>query len=476
MSGEKYKKCCQGKIQWEDLLSNRAVDPVRYLSLRGKNLVFLNTIVEALQLDSITPPIEWSKIKKACTPRVVKKIYESIPEIWPDGTDLYRIFNLEKCETSGLYTGTYEPGILLRGITRHCLYSDSIILVDPFMDPRTIRPRYNPVENPQSHRATTLRFIWLWIALAPWIEAGLIKFVRTPGDFDFKLSMSCMQKEEDKFNNNPEFARILSEEIANFDRSSQKKDFSEYFLLLHPDEYLKDFYFEANPGKSEKDLNLFLEYIKQKREQHPYYVESTDGKSCSEFHAWTTGTNYEMAKITSSLMGSHLITDLRSRWKEIEFDREALKVNDSPWSAFSKSFHGLDFKFLDNVPLDVALKLRKENKLEDLRSFFRRIWKTSATENEMDEKNTQYLADEMNHHIREANSEWEKIDRDLFKWFGLECAGAVATGHHAIASGTAEFYGAGLAIAAITNLAVSWHKRKDFFKLYPASFFLFLKK
>lgn len=475
MSGKKYKKCCQGKIEWEKLFSNKAVDPIRYLSLRGKNLIFLNSIADALQLNSINPPKEWSQIKKACTPEAVKKIHESVSLIWPDGADLARVFSLEKSETSGLYTGTYDPGFLLRGVTRHCLYSDTILLIDPFMDHRTIRPKYNPVDNPQSHRATTLRYIMLWLTLAPWVEAGIIKFVRTPGDFDYNLFHGCMEKEEEKFKKNPEFAQILPEEVSKIKDSARTDEFYEYYFLLHPDEFLRDEFFKANPNKSINDLNLFLEYINKRREHHPYFVPPEEKKSGSEFLAWTTGTNYEMAKITSSLTGSHLITDMKSRWKEIELDRDVLKVNDSQWLAFSKSFQGLDLKFLNNVPLDIALKLRKENKLEDLRSFFRRIWKASATDKIMDETNSQHLADEMKHHIREASSEWEKIDRELIKWFGLECASAVTAGLNSIASGTAAFYGAGLAIAGITNLAVAWHQRKDIFKRFPASFFLTLK-
>ncbi len=188
-SGLKYKKCCLGHIPWDELYASKKVNPIPYLSTRGKNLLFIEAIGDALQLNSTSPPTDWPQVKKACTPQAIKKIYEAIPQIWIDRNDLLGIYERESKQVSGLYVGTYEPELLCKGITRHCLYSDKILLVDPFLDPRFTRPEFNPVEHPSKYRASTIRCLYFWFTLTPWIEAGLVNFIRTPGDFDIRLRL-----------------------------------------------------------------------------------------------------------------------------------------------------------------------------------------------------------------------------------------------------------------------------------------------
>ncbi len=99
-----------------------------------------------------------------------------------------------------------------------------------------------------------------------------------------------------------------------------------------------------------------------------------------------------------------------------------------------------------------------------------------VSENPLDDRNIQALADELTHHINEAESEWKKIDQELLKWFGLELSSAIAALPQMTSSGSAQFLGAGVALAGVTNLAVSWLKRASFSTRYPAGFFLRLKR
>lgn len=94
----------------------------------------------------------------------------------------------------------------------------------------------------------------------------------------------------------------------------------------------------------------------------PYYndpFEHQQGeREVSEYLITTTGANYELAKHTAAETGSHLITDLLPRWWEIEIDRESSGIDARKWSPFAKAFHALTIKYLDNVPLKDALRLR----------------------------------------------------------------------------------------------------------------------
>jgi hypothetical protein len=78
-------------------------------SLRDRNLLFLASILEALQIDTWKPDIDYASIKKAFTPTAVRKIHEAVVQIWPSLDDYERCHAEDRQSISGLYIGTYEP-------------------------------------------------------------------------------------------------------------------------------------------------------------------------------------------------------------------------------------------------------------------------------------------------------------------------------------------------------------------------------
>lgn len=179
-SNKKFKECCWGKVPWSrQLEAGDAVD-VRWLSIRGKNLMFIAAIADALQLDTTDKNLEFSSLKRAFTPLAIKKIYEASGTLWPDITDVRRVLLQEAKSTSGLYVGRYRPEVILRGVTRHSLYCDKILFVDPFTHPGRVRSEFSPILHPEKYRTTALMCARLWLTLAPWIAEGLVNFIRTP--------------------------------------------------------------------------------------------------------------------------------------------------------------------------------------------------------------------------------------------------------------------------------------------------------
>ena len=192
---------------------------------------------------------------------------------------------------------------------------------------------------------------------------------------------------------------------------------------------------------------------------------------------FTTGANLALAKLMANLSGSHLLTDLRPRWVEIELDRRAGQLQDSAWSSFSKAFLGLPFRYLNNVPLGTALELRKEDRLSGMRSFLRKVWKAAVPENPFSDVAVQELAAELKQEVASAQAEWDTIDRDLIKWFG-STSGAGAMVAPLLGTGAAGWAAAGLgvALAGAAQLAVAWGLRDTFARRYPAGFFLDLQR
>jgi hypothetical protein len=150
--------------------------------------------LDALQLESDRGPVDHLSLKKAFTSAAVKKIFEAVAFVWPDGEDLKRVLSDEAELTSGLYIGMYEPHRVSRGVTRHSLYADRILLIDPLVHPARVRDQYNPLLHPEQHRTSTFRWIQLWFSMLPWINEGIVGFARDPGDFYPELAHNALDK------------------------------------------------------------------------------------------------------------------------------------------------------------------------------------------------------------------------------------------------------------------------------------------
>jgi len=67
-----------------------------------------------------------------------------------------------------------------------------------------------------------------------------------------------------------------------------------------------------------------------------------------------------MAKLTATLSGSFVMTDIPSRWREIELDRSGGKGRPRALVTIRQGISGLAFQYLNAVPLPAALELRQQ--------------------------------------------------------------------------------------------------------------------
>lgn len=473
LSGKKYKKCCRGRVDWPTLGARPWYEVAPYLSARGKNIFFVQEILGALQLDTVKGPVPMERFKAAFTPAAVRQIFEAVQTLWPSGEDLQRVLRTEASATSGLYIGHYDTERILRGVTRHSLYADRILLVDPFPHPATIQERFNPLAHPEMHRSTTLRWVHLWLSLFPWINADIIHFVRTPGDFNSRLLFETVEIGRRRQAAHPELQDLGNDPDA---RELMETIMKRELLYSVPDEEYRRFAREEHPDWPPEKVDEAIAYLRQERAEDPFYLKPLPGAEKSEIVQFSTGASYEMAKVTAMDSGSYLLTDIPTRWREIELDRQEARVDDSDWEPFAKALQAAPFSYLNNITLDAALTLRQEGRLEDMRAFLRRVWREAARDAPYAVANASNLASELTQHVREAEAEWSKIDRELVKWFGTAVAGAVASGP-VIGHGAADWAPwATIAAGGVLSLYNSTRKRAEFKMRYPAGFFLKLGK
>lgn len=465
-----YGECCFGKVDWDRILeANRGSEVVRHLSARGKNIAFANEIARTLNLNDEPQAVRWADIKRAVTPKTVKDLHEAVGALWPDRSDLDRVLYDQRAGQAALFIGTYDPKHLLRGLARHALYSDVILVLDPFHHPRSLRDEFNPVVHPDQHRTNTVVALRMWWLLIPWIEAGIVRVIHSPADFDPYLAVSAMDAARERKDQVPDLRAALDKEIE--ERMNELDEYREYLELCVPDQDVQRRIREADPNVSDEELEAALAYVAERRAQHPFFVEplNSSGES-GDFLSFGVGANYDIAKIIASATGAHLITDQRYRWKEIELDRRAAGIDDHRWSAFAKAFQNANLRFLNTANLDLAVRLRHEERLNDLRLFFRRVWTSVSRDDSFDEALCVGLAAELDDRVKDAEEGWQNINQDLLKWFsseGIAAGAAVVTGHAALLPAVAAF---AAAAAATTGL---WAKRRrTFAQRYPASFFV----
>lgn len=469
-SGKKFKNCCAGKVDWHQLFQS-GEDPTPYLTIRGRNLMFLGAIADVLQLDSENALSPGKDYRKAITASAVQKLHEAVIKLWPTNTDISTVLMRRRGEVSGLYVGLYDGlNSVLRGLARHSLYSNRVIVIDPFLYPPAVREQFNPLVEPEQHRVQTLKNVNFWLTLMPWIQAGIVEIIRTPGDFDPKLQWESFQRQRRKFEGNKVLQDALERTAREVGGTHKKQELFYDLVLLSPNHHLRKVFEES--GAAEKDgmtAEQFIAYVERMRADHPDFIAplGPDGLTGQIRHI-TSGANYEMAAITANLTGSYLATDLYSRWKEIELDREQHNATNREWAPFAKAFQEAELKYLDNIELGNALSLRKDGYLESLRAFLRRAWKSACSPEPFSEANAQLLADELTTEIRHAEEEWKEIDRKLVRWFGAELAntGTIWLSGHGL------FAAAAIATTGSLSIATARSERRGFQRKFPAAFFL----
>lgn len=443
------------------------------LSVREKNLAFLDKLGEAFYLDADHKSKPLSEYKRAFTARAVRDIHEEVIRLWPKTMNINNTLTATGGSVSGLYVGDHSPEQLLQGIVRHSLYADKLLVADPFVYAHSVRPEYNPILNPEQYRTQTLRNVNLWLRLAPWIREGIVEMIRTPDDFSHKLKWDSLKEQEKKFAESRELqeaAKITVEEMRA--RHIEKWKYRDLVLSLPDEPLLRKLAELEEPARGITKEGL-LEYVRKQRAQDPDFLDVAPfGKENAQLTMISAGPAYNIARLTASLTGSYLVTDLTARWKEIELDRAGRSAETGVWSLFAKAFQETEFKYLNDVSIDDAFRLREKERLGALRVFLRGVWKQACDPVSFDRVNGSLLAHQLTAEVAKAKAEWDKIDQDLLKTaVGGTGAGLLAAGPM-IASGHGLFLAAAAIVGGVGSLAAAARSRRRFPDQCPAAFFL----
>jgi len=239
--------------------------------------------------------------------------------------------------------------------------------------------------------------------------------------------------------------------------------------------YLRRKFEELKLDRDGLTVEEFLQSIQKERDADPDFLEPMGPKSDAQMLTMTSGASSTGATITANITKSYLFTDIRSKWLEIELDRKNHSPENKAWAPFAKAFQHAPLKYLNSLELQHALKLHQENRLEPLRTFLNKLWKTARSEAHFDDQNAISLADELADQVRIAEQEWKEIDRDLPKIVGAAAATESLAAGPLIAAGHGLFLASAVGLSGAIPLVLSWLKRQSFPDRFPAAFFMHIK-
>lgn len=99
-------------------------------------------------------------------------------------TDLLGLLPKPDGTGRAVYTGVLHPSkIAETGLGSSLLFGE-LLIQHPFVNPRTVSEKFNPVKNPQGYRQEVLKSILIFMQVMPLVEIGLASLFPDPWDFD----------------------------------------------------------------------------------------------------------------------------------------------------------------------------------------------------------------------------------------------------------------------------------------------------
>ncbi|MFH1792722.1 MAG: hypothetical protein ABH819_03760 [Patescibacteria group bacterium] len=449
-----------------------SVNPNLQRSIRERNIILYNAIVDIFGFNKGKT---WDDFRRDMSDDQVRELYKVYGWLWPLDTDVIGLLPKPDKQLRGLYIGETRPdlNLIVRNIVRYSLYTDEVLVVNPFMNPRIIAPQFNPIENPTQYKQDTLEMVYFLFQLAPWIESGVVNMIPNPADFDSDLRRSVWSMAEERWREQKlELSQETLDEIEPRGKELLKKT-----MYRLPKDKLEISLRRALPDLSDKAIEDQIVYIQELRRTNPLLLnqELPEG---GELQIMRYGANLELGLYLGQITGSYLYTDRKDQWNEILSVRQSISAEPEVWSPLTSAFQALEFNFLDKIDPSFALKLKQEGRLESFRGFLRKVWVGVGGNPSSSEaiKLARNFGDELHEQYQETKTEWSQIDKDLLKW--LTGSTGVTTVTSAIAKGGMDWQipALGFCINGVLSLLKTRMDRKDFRQNVPLAVFLDLEK
>lgn len=302
-SGLTYGQCCEHLAPWER-------PPWDVLSLRERNLGFLRAIAGVLDLSDKDA---WGRVQRTLSDEQVAQLHRISLGLWPENTDLTALLPRPgDGRLRAVYMGPSDPRTSCESFISLVPLFDQILVMDPFLAARNLRPEFDPVTSPAQHKLQFLKNIWFWLLLEPLIVAGKVLVFPDPGDIspDFQRAMHEMAQ-----------ARTATWEPASEDLAKfvdlAREDFQRSLLLL-PDDMLLPLFKKSTPDKPDAFVRKAIDYMRREAERDPMALLQVLGTGERLSQALVVrSVNLEVAIFIAQSTGAVPVTDVTSLWNHL---------------------------------------------------------------------------------------------------------------------------------------------------------------
>lgn len=301
-SGDTYGSCCEPYPIWD-----RA--PWNVLSLRERNLRFINALFNVLELGHEMP---WAQVQRELSDEQVARVHRLSQWLWPADTDLAAL--LPKPRSGGvraLYMGFSDPRLLGENVAALCLVFDQILVMDPFMFARNMRPEFSPLGNPDQHKQQFLKNALFWISLTPLIQAGKVLIFPDPGDVNPEFRRAVLEMAR---------ARTAEWEVEPAEYEEMRwlaEEDAERSMKRMPDEVWLAQLRQSTPGISDEEAAQVVDFMRRQQEHDPFALLQPVREGRTGQLLMMRAVNLEIALFVAQVTSAVIVTDVSAMWRQL---------------------------------------------------------------------------------------------------------------------------------------------------------------
>jgi len=418
--GEIYVGGKNGKLLWyQDEFGRRFTsrenrnDPFRKYTIKSKNRILFNAIIDIFEFSKGK---DWDDFRREINDEKVKKLYKVIGSLWNPDTEIMSLLPKPDDKISAFYCGTTDPRVVPITVLGYSLYVDRIIMLSPFINPRTMKEEHSPVNSPSQYKYETIKNVHLIMQIMPLIEAEIVEMIPDPCDFNPFLRKRIYGMAKARLKGRGPTAEDIEQGTT-----LMRDDFHRFLLTLPPD-HLKKHFRKAMPHLPNADLEKVIEYAQKVRLADPFapLQPPTPGKDGGQLNISHMGGNLEMALYLAQITGSYVYTDLKFRWREIQSAilKRPKESDKDPWFSLAKALSGFQFLVYLAQDPDFFIHIREQRIFKEFRKLLRDA--CVSIRNLRDPEAASYMATKLaKSFIRmDIRSEWDVIDKEYDKLSG----------------------------------------------------------
>lgn len=384
------------------------------------NNYFVRTGIKLIQLLRKHFPIEGQNenvhLYDTVRPEYVESFYtEYIASVRPPQLRNEKIFPKPNYEIlRALYLGSPSANSLLNNLVRHSLYSDQILLTDPFQSIVMLDSAQNVREDPGIWMDVVVNRAIALIAISDWIESDIVRVI--PNAFYYHrdvLFQSADELEERGITIPKDFGeQVVEDFIIELLLSQEQSTWNDLLDSIegmgNPMSADEREYFKSRAIDYQQQFPIRFRASSEILDKYKY-PQGFPSKMISS----GGGTPVHLAPDVAKLTGSFMLFERKSNYNLFIENFQ----HDSPteFQEIALAFQDLTFPFLHNVPIDVALDAHREGYLSKFRSYLRETWQIAGANDPQiySESASQAFRDKLNSEFSDLENEWTQIRNRL---------------------------------------------------------------